>query len=419
MEGLLRAIESFPAALYTVLLGLVLLYWLFVVVGAVDLDALGGAEHGMEGVAKGVLEGASDAALSALDGAADGVTHATEAVGAGMEGAEGVEGAGTSGVGVSHAGGVLSSLGVLHLRKVPVTVAGSLVVIYGWLVAVLAQVTAGARWTQAGLPGWAFGSAVSVLSLGLAVRFAGWTARPMVPLFAARPASTRDDLMGREAEVTTGRLDAGFGQVLVSDGGAGLLIDARFEGGTLRRGDRVVVTYWDGERNVVQVEPLERAVRVRLETERLSAEPAPGGAVAASEPCHEGAALSGDAVQTFTHTGRREAMGFVSAPGVGARGGDAGGRRGGGGVRRRAVPGGVGRCDGRVKALDHRPGLGRSHRGRRRAGHGGRLPRGGEPSGGVQQPAGGAAGMSGRGTSIPSRCVRWWRASTSCTCGSG
>ncbi len=284
MEGLLRAIESFPAALYTVLLGLVLLYWLFVVVGAVDLDALGGAEHGMEGVAKGVLEGASDAALSALDGAADGVTHATEAVGAGMEGAEGVEGAGTSGVGVSHAGGVLSSLGVLHLRKVPVTVAGSLVVIYGWLVAVLAQVTAGARWTQAGLPGWAFGSAVSVLSLGLAVRFAAWTARPMVPLFAARPASTRDDLMGREAEVTTGRLDAGFGQVLVSDGGAGLLIDARFEGGTLRRGDRVVVTYWDGERNVVQVEPLERAVRVRLETERLSAEPAPGEAERASSP---------------------------------------------------------------------------------------------------------------------------------------
>lgn len=286
MEGLLRAIESFPAALYTVLLGLVLLYWLFVVVGAVDLDALGGAEHGMEGVAKGVLEGASGAALSALDGAADGVTHTAEAVGAGMEGAgaEGVDGAGTSGVGVSHGGGVLSSLGVLHLRKVPVTVAGSLVVIYGWLVAVLAQVTAGVRWTQAGLPGWAFGSAVSVLSLGLALRFAGWTARPMVPLFAARPASTRDDLMGREAEVTTGRLDAGFGQVLVSDGGAGLIIDARFEGGTLRRGDRVVVTYWDGERNVVQVEPLERAVRVRLETERLSAEPAPGEAERASGP---------------------------------------------------------------------------------------------------------------------------------------
>jgi len=299
MGGLLHAIETFPGALYTVLLGLVLLYWVSVVIGAVDLDALGGAEHGAEGAAKGMLDGAGKALFGAVDGAAEGVTQAAEAAGgvgssievgtmeagvdaaghgAGGEGVDGGDGIGAdiggeAGASGAHGGGVLSALGGVHLRKVPVTVAGSLVVIYGWLVTVLAQVTAGLALERLGLPGWVLGTALLVVSMIAAVRFAGWTVRPLVPLFATRPAQTRADLLGKDAVVTTGRLDATFGQVSVIDGGAGLLLDARFDGGTLRRGERVVVSHWDAERNVVVVEPLDRFARVRMRADASAAAP--------------------------------------------------------------------------------------------------------------------------------------------------
>ncbi len=296
MGGLLHAIETFPGALYTVLLGLVLLYWLTVVVGAVDLDALGGAEHGAGGAAKGMLDGA-------VDGAADGVAHAAEATGAlgspadavGASGSvgdlggghTGAEGAGAEGAGAEGAGGhggVLSALGGVHLRRVPVTVAGSVVVIYGWLLTVLAKVTAGPALERMGLPSWVLGMALGVVSLLAAVRLAAWSVRPLAPLFATRPARTRADLIGKEAEVTTGRLDATFGQVSVIDGGAGLILDARFDGGTLRRGERVVVSHWDLDRNVVLVEPLDRFTRVRMRADQaaetapatLPHEPSPG-----------------------------------------------------------------------------------------------------------------------------------------------
>ncbi|HPB97794.1 MAG TPA: glycine zipper family protein, partial [Polyangiaceae bacterium] len=52
MAELVAVIVSFPAVVPTVLLGVVLLYWVMVVVGVLDVDFMSG-----EGAADGVLEG--------------------------------------------------------------------------------------------------------------------------------------------------------------------------------------------------------------------------------------------------------------------------------------------------------------------------------------------------------------------------
>ena len=238
VEHLLDAVVTFPGAVYSALLGVVLLYWMSMLAGAVDLDLLGGAEHG------------------GADGAVDAAGHG------GHGGHADAVGDGDAGDGD---GGVLASLGALGLRRLPMTVSVSLLVIWGWLVSVLGTVMfadAAARH----VPSWAFRAALFAVALVSSLKLASVSARPIAPLFVANKASRREHLVGKLAEVSTGRLDAGFGQVLVGDGGAGLLIDARHEGGAaLKRGDRVVVTSWDADRGIVTVEPIDAVTALRVE----------------------------------------------------------------------------------------------------------------------------------------------------------
>lgn len=254
VQQLLDAVVTFPGAMYSVLLGVVTLYWISMLLGAVDLDLLGGAEHGGgEGAAEGALHG---------HGAADGHAGHGGDVDAGGE----VEPGEAEHGDVEHGDdGVLSALGALGLRQLPVTVSVSLLVIWGWLVSVLGALTL-AEPASRYLPSGVFRALLFVAAALTSLKLASLSARPIAPLFVANKASRREHLVGKLAEVSTGRLDARFGQVLVSDGGAGLLIDARHEGGeALKRGDRVIVTSWEPERGLVLVEPIDRVTALRVE----------------------------------------------------------------------------------------------------------------------------------------------------------
>ncbi|MDB4927771.1 MAG: hypothetical protein JWM10_255 [Myxococcaceae bacterium] len=279
VQHLLDAVVTFPGAMYTVLLGVVLLYWASMLAGAVDLDLLGGAEHGgADGAAEGAMHGG---------GAAD--AHGGHDVDGGDGDGDGgdADGDGADGEGD---GGVLSALGALGLRKLPMTVSVSLLVIWGWLISVLGTVTL-AEPAARYLPPGVFRALLFVVAALASLKLAGVSARPIAPLFVANKASRREHLVGKTAEVSTGRLDAGFGQVLVGDGGAGLLIDARYEGGAaLKRGDRVVVSSWDAEKGYVLVEPLDRFTALRVDA-AAKPESAAAKAPAATD---EAAAKSGD-----------------------------------------------------------------------------------------------------------------------------
>ncbi|MEZ4390702.1 MAG: hypothetical protein R3A48_06360 [Polyangiales bacterium] len=256
MGPFLEAILSFPAVVYTALLGAVVLYWAAVLVSGVDLDSQGDASHvELDG---GELDGHDHGDLGDHDHGALGTAHE-----------------------------VFDLLGTVSLRRVPLTVRVSLVVIFGWLVSVLGWLALAPLLGPAA-SSWPLGAGLTLLSAVAGVRLAGWSARPLVPVFTPKHAPSQGDLAGRDAEVTTGRVDRAFGQVLVRDGGAGLLVDARYDGPTpLSKGARVVVTHWDDELKCVHVEPLDpprAGVRVSAVTDARERDvdgPASGEAPAA------------------------------------------------------------------------------------------------------------------------------------------
>lgn len=262
MGVVVQVILSFPTVVYTVALGVAMLYWASVMLGALDLDVLGGADGGADGAHEGLGDGGADVGHHGGDGG----HHGSD----GGDGDAGdADGDGDNDGDAQGHGGVLTALAGVSIRRVPMTVALSTTVIVAWLLCALAELTLAAPARAAGVPMGVFDVGLLVLSLVVALRAAGVAVRPLAPLFAARRATRKEALVGRLAEVSTARLDGRFGQVLVGDGGAGLLLDARYEGDAgLRKGDRVVVTHWDAERGVAHVEPIDRVTGVRAEGAR-------------------------------------------------------------------------------------------------------------------------------------------------------
>ncbi|WP_438022655.1 glycine zipper family protein [Sorangium sp. So ce233] len=251
MTEVLAASLMFPAVLFTVVLALALIYWLFVLVGALDLDLLGGAHAdaapdlgALGGAAKGALEGATK---GALEGAAKGALE-----GAAKGAAEGLADGGD----VAH--GVGSLLVALQLHRVPATVSLTLVAAFGWFSSVLSTMLAEPAWLAAGLPRWALALAVLAGSLTVAVLLTSLAVRPIAPLFVTRHAQAKKDLVGRVCVISTGRVDERFGQAVIEEGGASHILDVRSDTpGALRRGDRALLVSWDPNGEVFGVEPLD------------------------------------------------------------------------------------------------------------------------------------------------------------------
>ncbi|KYF55930.1 hypothetical protein BE08_07680, partial [Sorangium cellulosum] len=266
MAEVLAASLMFPAVIFTVVLALALIYWLFVLVGALDLDLLGGA-HGdaaadlgaLEGATKGALEGATKGALEgATKGALEGATKG--ALEGSAKGAlEGTAKGATEGLADAGDGahGVGSLLVALKLHRVPATVSLTLVAAFGWFSSVLSTMAAEPIWLGAGLPRWGLGLAVLAVSLTAALLLTSLAVRPIAPLFVTRHAQAKKDLVGRVCVISTGRVDERFGQAVIEEGGASHILDVRSDTpGALRRGDRALLVSWDPNGEVFGVEPL-------------------------------------------------------------------------------------------------------------------------------------------------------------------
>ena len=243
MSTLLAVAVSFPSAVYTVLLAVVLVYWGFVVLGAAHIDLLGGGEGGGAdglGIDQGGI-GVDHGGIGVDHGGADvSVDH-----GGAPDGGDGADGD-------AGEGGLAGLLSALHLRRVPLTVVVSLVVIFSWLCSVLAMEA-----ILAYAPGIAsIGASVVVLALSLLVSLpvTSIVARPLGPLFTPRSARGNDDLVGKVCVVRTGSVDAQFGEATLEDGGAGLVVRVRVQGeAELRRGDKALIVAWDREKETFTV----------------------------------------------------------------------------------------------------------------------------------------------------------------------
>lgn len=229
MQQLLTIALAYPTIVFTTLLAVSMLYWLFVILGAVHLD-VGGGDH-----------------LGGGDGAEIG--HA------GGEGghADAGDGGGDADADVDVDGGPLDILGALKLRSVPMMVTVSFTSLFSWLLSWGAMDLLG----RVGFTGAVGGTLALVGSLLLSLPLTALAIRPLAPLFKPNAAGRRSDLVGKLCIVRTGTVDHKFGEALLEDGGAGLVLRVRVAPGeSLKRGEEVVIVAWDEERDAFVVAPM-------------------------------------------------------------------------------------------------------------------------------------------------------------------
>lgn len=192
MNELIEASLRFPTVVFTIGLGIALIYWLFVLLGALDIDLLGGADDATD-----------------VDG------------------------------------GVMSKLG---LGVVPVTISISFILLVGWVVSLLVMHYVAVSWvSMALLPG--------ALIAGMLVT--NVLVRPIAPVFRIKEGKSNRDYVGHTCTIDTGRVDEGFGQATVEDGGTVLVIPVRCDRtGKLARGDKALIIDFDEARQAYLVEPV-------------------------------------------------------------------------------------------------------------------------------------------------------------------
>lgn len=231
MGPFLETITSFPTVPLTVMLGVVVGYWIFALISGATFDGADAATGGVKAAADatvGAVKGAADAAVGAIKGAGEAAGHGDSHD--------------------LHDGGVLSLLG---LAKVPITITLSTTLLVAWTSCVLGMLTL------------APASAVvqSVLLVGALLAGLVGAAVLLRPLGKAldqsKPARSRDSL-GQICTITSGRVDAGFGTAHVDDGGAGLNVHVVCEkANTLKKGDKAILVHFDAQKNVYEVEPVD------------------------------------------------------------------------------------------------------------------------------------------------------------------
>ncbi len=250
MNEFLSAILGFPTVVFTVLLIVIVLYWLMVIVGAVGADvfhlpdmgeAAGGAVEGkIEGVVSGAVEGKIE---GVLNGAADG---AVEGHGEGVTGRLGA---------VSDGGGFFAMLG---FGKVPATLVISSLVLWSWALCLMG-VGIGA---EVGLPAWSLQVIVPTLAVFLGGALTGLLVRTIARFIVHQEPLRRIDLVGKLCTITTGRVDASFGQALISEHGVDLTVDVRCDlPNALRRNTRAVLVGYDDEHHFFNVEAYDQPLQ--------------------------------------------------------------------------------------------------------------------------------------------------------------
>ncbi len=236
MQEFLTTLVSFPTFMFTCALVTTLLYWMVVIFGALDLDfldsvlgldsmdgAVDGALDSLEGVADGAVEGAAESIDGALDAGADGA-------------AEGVEGAESE-----HGGGLLAGLlNAMGVRGVPITIVGTFVIFWAWILSYLSTRFLGAIGATL-----IVGLAIVVTSSFGALFMAAISSRPFRKLFVTQQAQRRAAIVGKMCTVLSARVDGNFGRAEIEDGGAGFVAEVRCpqENGLIRGAQALVYRY--------------------------------------------------------------------------------------------------------------------------------------------------------------------------------
>jgi hypothetical protein len=245
MAAFFDIVLSFPTVFFAGAFVIATLYWLMVIVGAADLELIDGVDGFFEGIDGGLeVDGMLDAAL---DGATEGAAEAA-ADGAADGVAEAVDGA------AGALGPLVFLANVFRLGRIPLTLSLTFFSVGGFLISFVLT------WLFLQfpvVPALAFTLGASIVSTVGAAATANLASRPFEPIFKLHVARERTSLIGEVCELSTGRIDARFGQAHMMIDGDDLLFQVRCDTpNTLVRGDRALIVSFDETREAYVVEPL-------------------------------------------------------------------------------------------------------------------------------------------------------------------
>lgn len=210
MNEFLLTIFSFPTMIYTVVLGIAVLYWLCAALGLLELDIL-------------------DANLPDVDGQMH--AHAEHSF-------------------AETFAGILLRLG---LNGVPVTIVITFIAIIGWLISYYLSyfelALLGYSWVR-----FVVGIPILIFSFYVAVLITAQLIKPIRKIFAKTEQFIEKKILGQTAIVRSSKVDSNSGEANFDDGGAGLIIKVRALGDQqFVRGDRVVLLEYVAELHVYRV----------------------------------------------------------------------------------------------------------------------------------------------------------------------
>lgn len=200
MNQFISLITTFPAIVPTFLLAVVVLYWLLVLIGAMDLD---------------ILEMDVDLDID-VEGGSEGLA------------------------------GFLVNWG---LTGVPVSIVISMITSTVWLLTTIASSLILPLIPFDGLR-WVAGLIILAVLFALTIPLTAQMIRPMRGMFRAHQAVKKGSLIGSECVVKTLSVRKDFGQGELTDGEAGLLLDIiANEPNDIAKGDTVILIEYDENRD--------------------------------------------------------------------------------------------------------------------------------------------------------------------------
>lgn len=202
MTPFYQNIGSFPTVLFTILLVACVIFWLVAILGVVDIDSLDLPDVGGE---PGMVNGAA---------------------------------------------GLLMKLGI---QGVPITVSLSFIALFGWTISYNAV-----HFLQTvNFPEpirWVIHIAIFLGAFLGACILTGWVTRPLRGLFLKMSENFTKSVLGQSCVVRTSRVDEKFGEAVLEDGAAGLILKVRAYAGTqFVKGDKVVLLEYIEADNIYRV----------------------------------------------------------------------------------------------------------------------------------------------------------------------
>ncbi len=212
MDAFLTSLFAFPTAIFSVAMGMAVLYWLLVIIGACDIDLLHVGDH---------------------DASASGSDH------------DGHAGTNPNAV-----------LEFLRVGQVPITIIASVFTFLGWTVCLAAS-----TFVRPIVPEWSwwlFGLVALVVALFTAFIGTGVAVAPLAKVFSLDGQPRADDLIGKMVEVTSTEVSPRFGTARHDrDSGEDLILNVLCEAHhALKRGDQAVVLDYDRAAGVYRIAPL-------------------------------------------------------------------------------------------------------------------------------------------------------------------